>query len=188
MQTSYCVKRTIKTNKYALHQYSPGDVYTGKAGPAPERTLVKFISTSAAFHGVKKQPLHSLESDLLEVGARPRQPSSSMCICEVEEVRRDSAVLSVREDTPELVWVPGWRRMLAICPGFQLSSQDGDTISLGDIMSYDVGQETKEGFSVVGRNVSVLKESDERPAKAGRRPGPQEDGQEGGPGRLPAAA
>jgi hypothetical protein len=36
-------------------------------------------------------------------------------------------------------------------------------------VSYYVGQETKEGFSAVGRNVSVLKESDEKPAKAGRR-------------------
>ncbi len=42
------------------------------------------------------------------------------------------------------------------------SSQDGDTISLGDIVSYYVGQATKECFSAVGRNVSkVLKENDE---------------------------
>lgn len=43
-------------------------------------------------------------------------------------------------------------------------SQDGNTIGLGDIVSYYVGQETKEGFSAVGRNVSVLKEK----PKAGR--------------------
>jgi hypothetical protein len=71
-----------------------------------------------------------------------------MCVGEVEEVRRDGAVLSIREDVPEeRVWVPGWRRKLANCHGYQLSSQDGDTISLGDIVSYYVGQETKEGFS-----------------------------------------
>ncbi len=44
----------------------------------------------------------------------------------------------------------------------QGSAMWGDTTSLGDVVSYFVGQDTKEGFSAVGRNVSVLKESDER--------------------------
>ena len=56
---------------------SPGEVYIGKASPAPERTLVQFISTSAAFHGVKKQPLRSLESDLLKVFANNVMPANA---------------------------------------------------------------------------------------------------------------
>ena len=53
---------------------SPGEVYIGKESPAPERTLVQFISTSAAFHGMKKQPLRSLESDLRKVFVNNRPP------------------------------------------------------------------------------------------------------------------
>ena len=40
----------------------------GRKEMSPEQTLVEFISTSAAFHGVKSQSLRSLEWDLLKVG------------------------------------------------------------------------------------------------------------------------
>ena len=42
-------------------------MYTGKAWLTPEQTLVEFISTSAAYHGVLQQPLRSLEWELLKV-------------------------------------------------------------------------------------------------------------------------
>ena len=45
-----------------------GEIFCGKGALTPEQTLVEFISTSAAFHEVKKQPLRSLEWDLLKVG------------------------------------------------------------------------------------------------------------------------
>jgi hypothetical protein len=73
-------------------------------------------------------------------------------------------LLSIREDAPERVCVPDWRRKLANCPGYQLSSKDNDTISLSDIASYYLGQETKEGFSAVGWNVSVLNENNKKHA------------------------
>ena len=38
---------------------------------------MQFISTSAAFHGVKKQPLRSLESDLLKVFANNVMPANA---------------------------------------------------------------------------------------------------------------
>ena len=44
-----------------------GEIFCGKGALSPEHTLVEFISTSAAFHEVKKQPLRSLEWDLLKV-------------------------------------------------------------------------------------------------------------------------
>ena len=47
--------------------YNPGEVYAGKTSLSPELTLVEFISTSAAFHGVTSQLLTSLEEDLLKV-------------------------------------------------------------------------------------------------------------------------
>ena len=43
-----------------------GEIFSGKGALSPEQTLVEFISTSAAFHEVKKQPLRSLEWDLLK--------------------------------------------------------------------------------------------------------------------------
>ena len=42
-------------------------MYSGKAGLGPELTLVEFVSTSAAFHGVTSQPLATLEAELLKV-------------------------------------------------------------------------------------------------------------------------
>ena len=45
----------------------PGEVYAGKTSLSPELTLVEFISTSAAFHGVTSQLLTSLEEELLKV-------------------------------------------------------------------------------------------------------------------------
>ena len=44
-----------------------GEIFCGKGALTPEQPLVEFISTSAAFHEVKKQPLRSLEWDLLKV-------------------------------------------------------------------------------------------------------------------------
>ena len=43
------------------------EVYAGKTSLSPELTLVEFISTSAAFHGVTSQLLASLEEELLKV-------------------------------------------------------------------------------------------------------------------------
>jgi hypothetical protein len=45
-----------------------GAFMAGRKEMSPEQTLVEFISTSAAFHGVKTQALRSLEWDLLKVG------------------------------------------------------------------------------------------------------------------------
>ena len=44
-----------------------GEIFSGKGSLTPEQTLVEFVSTSASFHGVKKQPLRTLEWDLLKV-------------------------------------------------------------------------------------------------------------------------
>merc|ERR1719462_938651 len=44
-----------------------GEVYAGKTSLSPEETLVEFISTSAAFHGITSQQLSGLEEDLLKV-------------------------------------------------------------------------------------------------------------------------
>ena len=54
-----------------------GEMYSGKACMTPEQTLVEFISTSAAFHGVKKQPLHTLEFEILKVFANNVMPANA---------------------------------------------------------------------------------------------------------------
>ena len=46
-----------------------------------------------------------------------RQPSSSMMVGQVTEIRRNGAVLQVREDSKDKVFVPGWLRQLANTPG-----------------------------------------------------------------------
>ena len=56
-----------------------GEIFCGKGALSPEHTLVEFISTSAAFHEVKKQPLRSLEWDLLKVGLTKQIVDFSYC-------------------------------------------------------------------------------------------------------------
>ena len=57
----------LLTLTVAIFSGISGEIFCGKGTLTPEQTLVEFISTSAAFHGVKKQPLRSLEWDLLKV-------------------------------------------------------------------------------------------------------------------------
>ena len=54
-------------HRQSTSHFNPGEVYAGKTSLSPELTLVEFISTSAAFHGVTSQLLASLEEELLKV-------------------------------------------------------------------------------------------------------------------------
>jgi len=54
-----------------------GEVYAGKTSLSPELTLVEFISTSAAFHGVTSQLLTSLEEELLKVFPNNVMPANA---------------------------------------------------------------------------------------------------------------
>jgi len=99
---------------------------------------------------------------------KKRQPSSSMCVGIVEEVRRDGAVIkSTDEAAPGKVWVPGWRRKLANCQGTWLSAVEGECIGLGDLVAYYAVQTTTHGFATVAKSVVVLKENQDK--AAGRR-------------------
>jgi len=98
-----------------------------------------------------------------------RQPSSSMMVGQVTEIRRNGAVLQVREDSKDKVFVPGWQRQLANTSGKWLSTVSGECIGLGDLVAYYVDtQETRPDFTAVGKNVMVLKECDDE-EKGGRR-------------------
>ena len=90
-----------------------------------------------------------------------RQPSSSMMVGQVTEVRRNGAVLQVREDSQDKVFVPGWMRQLTSTPGKWLSTLSGECIGLGDLVAYYVDtQETRrgKGYTAVGKNELVLQE------------------------------
>merc|ERR1719234_249953 len=105
-----------------------------------------------------------------EGGNKPRRPSQTMRVGEVAEVRRDGAVVKSREDEIAEVWLPGWRRKLANRPGTWLSAVDGECIGVGDIVAfYTAASEVRKGFSAVGRNVAVLKESEGQKAVRSRR-------------------
>jgi len=101
-------------------------------------------------------------------GKKMRQPSSSMMVGQVTEVRRNGAVLQVREDSQDKVFVPGWQRQLANTTGKWLSTVSGECIGLGDLVAYYLDtQETRSDFSAVGKNVMVLKECEDE--EKGRR-------------------
>ena len=98
-----------------------------------------------------------------------RQPSSSMMVGQVTEIRKNGAVLQVREDSRDKVFVPGWQRQMANTSGKCLSTLSGESIRLGDLVAYYVdAQESRPDFAAVGKNVMVLKESQEE-VKTGRR-------------------
>merc|ERR1719228_3122130 len=95
-----------------------------------------------------------------EGGRKMRQPSSSMMVGQVVEIRRNGAVLKVREDSHDKVFVPGWKRQLANSSGVWLSTMSGECIGQGDLVAYYVDvQEARPGYAAVGKNVMVLKES-----------------------------
>ena len=104
-----------------------------------------------------------------QVGDKARRPSQTMCVGEVAEVRKDGAVVKSREDEVAEVWLPGWRRKLANRPGTWLSAVDGECIGVGDIVAFYTSSEVRKGFSAVGRNVAVLKESEGQKTVRSRR-------------------
>jgi len=99
-----------------------------------------------------------------------RQPSSSMMVGQVVDIRKNGAVLKVREDSQDKVFVPGWKRQLANSSGVWLSTMSGECIGLGDLVAYYVDiQDLRAGYTAVGKNVMVLKESQEVKEKQVRR-------------------
>merc|ERR1719420_1812114 len=103
-------------------------------------------------------------------GKKMRQPSSSMMVGEVVDIRRNGAVLKVREDSEDKVFVPGWKRQLSNSSGTWLSTLSGECIGLGDLVPYYVDlQDIRPGYTAVGKNVMVLKESQEVKKQDGRR-------------------
>ena len=99
-----------------------------------------------------------------------RQPSSSMMVGEVVDILRNGAVLKVREDSQDKVFVPGWKRQLANGSSMWLSTMSGECIGLGDLVAYYVDvQDVRAGYTAVGKNVMVLKESQEVKDKQARR-------------------
>jgi len=80
----------------------------------------------------------------------------------VVDIRRNGAVLKVREDSEDKVFVPGWKRQLSNSSGTWLSTLSGECIGLGDLVAYYVDlQDIRPGYTAVGKNVMVLKESQE---------------------------
>merc|ERR1719402_1525741 len=99
-----------------------------------------------------------------------REPSSSMMVGQVVEIRRNGAVLKVREDSEDKVFVPGWKRQLANSSGTWLSTMSGECIGQGDLVAYYVDLlDIRPGYAAVGKNVMVLKESQEAKKQGGRR-------------------
>jgi len=102
-----------------------------------------------------------------------RQPSSSMMIGQVIEIRKNGAIVSVRDDSEEKVYVPGWRHENQTKRGVWLTTLTGENIGLRDLVAYYVDTNaTKTGYHAVGKNVMVLKEYEEvdlSPRKKSRR-------------------
>ena len=133
------------------------------------RPSPKFCSTA---EDLNSTPVFTRRLSLGAVGEtrRLRQPSSSMMVGQVTEIRRNGAVVKVREDSADKVFIPGWQRQLTSSTGTWLSTMSGECIGLGDLVAYYVDtQEARPGFAAVGKNVMVLKESEEVKEKTRRR-------------------
>jgi len=95
-------------------------------------------------------------------GRQLRAPSSSMMIGQVVEIRKNGAVVSVRDDSKEKVFIPGWSRQTLAKSGTWLTTLTGDSIGMRDLIAYYLDTNlTVPGFTAVGKNVMVLKEHEE---------------------------
>lgn len=108
-------------------------------------------------------------SPLGQMRIKRRQPSSSMMVGQVIEIRKEGAVVKMRDDCLDRVWVPGWKKRSSNSPRIWLSTLDGECIGQGDLVSWYVSQEVKEGFTAVGTSVTVLKECEKSERKIRRR-------------------
>jgi len=156
--------------------YKVVDTQTEKAvGYKDDSDLPKWIAT-LVWCGRKPAPkYYSPTSDFNEtpVGLKPvsapalegrklRQPSSSMMIGQVVGIRKNGAVVSVRDDSQEKIFIPGWSKENDSRSGVWLTTLAGDTIGLRDLVAYYIdANETMPGFTAVGKNVMVLKEHEE---------------------------
>jgi len=123
--------------------------------PAP-----KYYSTCADFNatpvGFLKPAAEKIE------GRKLRQPSSSMMIGQVVSIRKNGAVISVRDDSQDQVFIPGWSKENKSRTGQRLTTLTGDTIGYRDLVAYYIdNSDTMPGFTAVGKNVMVLKEYEE---------------------------
>jgi len=85
-----------------------------------------------------------------------------MMIGQVVAIKKNGAVISVRDDSEDKVFVPGWCREVANRPGLWLSTLTGDCIGMRDLVAYYIDvDESMPGYTAVGKNVMVLKEHEE---------------------------
>jgi len=131
--------------------------------PAP-----KYYSTCADFNAT---PVGFVKpaAEIME-GKRLRQPSSSMMIGQVVGIRKNGAVVSVRDDSQEKIFIPGWSKENEKRSGVWLTTLTGDTIGMRDLVAYYIdSNETMPGYTAVGKNVMVLKEHEEVESNKQRR-------------------
>jgi len=103
-------------------------------------------------------------------GRRLRQPSSSMMIGQVVEIRKNGAVVSVRDDSKEKVFIPGWSKQTNNKQGTWLTTLTGDSIGMRDLIAYYIDTNVNmQGFTAVGKNIMVLKEYEEVARNKNRR-------------------
>jgi len=109
--------------------------------------------------------------EVVSQGKKMRQPSSSMMIGQVIEIKKNAAIVSVRDDGDEKVYVPGWKHEYhSQRKGARLTTLTGEIIGTGDLVAYYVDTNaTKEGFHAVGKNIMILKEQKEEGSSRGRR-------------------
>jgi len=108
--------------------------------------------------------------EVVSQGKKLRQPSSSMMVGQVIEIKKNAAIVSVRDDSEEKVYVPGWKHEYHSRKGAKLTTLTGEIIGSRDLVAYYVDTNaTKDGYHAVGKNVMVLKEYEEVESKKGRR-------------------
>jgi len=149
-----------KLNESGSHSWFAVLVWCGRR-PSPQ-----YCATA---DDLNSTPVFRAGSPLGQMRIKRRQPSSSMMVGQVIEVRKEGAVVKMRDDCLDRVWVPGWKRRSSNSPRIWLSTLDGECIGQGDLVSWYVSQEVKEGFTAVGTSVTVLKECDKKERKMRRR-------------------
>jgi len=127
-------------------------VWSGRK-PSP-----KFCSTrdDLAFPGMSS---HSLGGGTAAAAAHDVISNECMQIGEILEIQNNGAVASLRKDTDERAFIPGWSHQHVRSGTSFLVTSQGVELALKDLVAFyvDPKKKPRKGFKAVGCNVMVLK-------------------------------
>lgn len=165
-----CCQKYLDFNEFYSDMCFDGYRVPAKGDPSKESMWVavlvwsgrkpspKFCSTrdDLAFPGMSS---HSLGGGTAAAAAHDVISNECMQIGEILEIQNNGAVASLRKDTDERAFIPGWSHQHVRSGTSFLVTSQGVELALKDLVAFyvDPKKKPRKGFKAVGCNVMVLK-------------------------------